>query len=174
MQNMESFVKVLRFLIDENGDSVQLNFKKMLGIFFYEQILEANPTYTHNCRKKRCIKEYIVYRQNYNDVANLSHLQVLLRVHFRNTKLNSFHGQAGKHPGISKTMQITRQNCISPSIEIHVRKRAPNLRSRQTQWQTTKKHLYTCKDFRYRRRSANRPATGTLNKWRLWNYHHSN
>ena len=55
-----------------------------------------------------------MYGQNYNEVGDISHLQVLLRVQLKDTLQNSLHGEAGKHPGVSKLMQEIRQKNVFP------------------------------------------------------------
>ena len=67
------------------------------------------------------MKDDISYRQSYNDDSDNSHLQVLLTVHIKDTLLTSLHGQAGKHPSVSRMMQEIRQKYNFPSIGNHVR-----------------------------------------------------
>ena len=56
-------------------------------------------------RKRIITKDDILYRQYYNDIGEVSHLQVLLPGQLLKVLLQSLHGTAGKHPGLSKTMQ---------------------------------------------------------------------
>ena len=67
-------------------------------------------------------KDDILYRQNYKDVSDMSHLQVLLPVHLKDTLLRSVYCEAGKQPGISKITQENRQSCSFPAISNSVRK----------------------------------------------------
>ena len=76
----------------------------------------------HYSRKKRIIiKNEILYRQYYNDIGEISHLQVLLPGQLLKVLLRSLHGTAGKHPGISKMMQEIRQKYYLTSIATYVR-----------------------------------------------------
>ena len=67
----------------------------------------------HYSRNKKRInmKDDILYRQYYNDIGEVSHLQVLLPGQLLKVSLQSLHGTADKHPGISKMMQENRQKC---------------------------------------------------------------
>ena len=76
--------------------------------------------YSRN-KKRIIIKDGILNRQYYNDIGEVSHLQVLLPGQLLKVLLQSLHGTAGKHPGISKMMQENRQKYYFPSIAPHVR-----------------------------------------------------
>ena len=76
--------------------------------------------YSRN-RKRIIIKDDILYRQYYNDIGEVSHLQVLLPGQLLKVLLQSSHGTAGKHPGNSKMMQEIRQKYYFPSIATYVR-----------------------------------------------------
>ena len=67
------------------------------------------------------IKDDILFRQNYIDIGEVSHLQVLLPGQLLKVFLQSIHGTAGKHPGISKLMQEFRQRYHFPSIATYLR-----------------------------------------------------
>ena len=75
--------------------------------------------YSRN-KKRIIIKDDNLYRQYYNDIGQISHLQVLLRGQLLKVLLQSLHGTAGKHPGISKMMQEIRQKYYFPSIATYV------------------------------------------------------
>ena len=83
----------------------------MLGLPFDEQILLNEARYMHySSNKKRIIiKDDILYQQYYNDLGEDSHLQVLLPGQLLKVLLQSLHGTASKHPGISKMIQEIRQ-----------------------------------------------------------------
>ena len=76
--------------------------------------------YSRN-KKRIIIKDDILCRQYYNDLNEVSHLQVLLPGQLLKVLLQSLHGTAGKHPGISKMMQEIRQKYYFPSIATYVR-----------------------------------------------------
>ena len=60
------------------------------------------------------IKVDIRFRQYYNDLGEVSHLHVLLTGQLLEVILQSLHGIAGKHGGISKMMQETQRKVINP------------------------------------------------------------
>ena len=116
--NIAQLTKPSRILIEQDSDPTLLNFKcEMLGLPFDEQILN-DARYMHYSRNKKRIilKDDMLYRQYYNDIGEVSHLQVLLPGQLLKVLLQSLHGTAGKHPGISKTMQEIRQKYYSSSI----------------------------------------------------------
>ena len=95
----------------------------MLGLPFYEQIFLNDARYMHYSRNKKriIIKDDILYRQNYNDIGEVNHLQVLLPGQLLKVLLQSLHGTASKHPAISKSMQEIRQKYYFRSIATYVR-----------------------------------------------------
>ena len=122
--NIAHLTKPSRILIEQDSDPTLLNFKReMLGLPFDEQILLKDARYMHYSRNKKriIIKDDILYRQYYNDIGEVSHLQVLLPVQLLRVLLQSLHGTAGKHPGISNMMQEIRQKYYFPSIATYVR-----------------------------------------------------
>ena len=64
--------------------------------------------YSRN-KKRFIFKDDILCRQYYNDLGELSHLQVLLPGQLLKVLLQSLHGTTGNHPGMSKMMQEIRQ-----------------------------------------------------------------
>ena len=68
-------------LMEKGSDPTLLIFKReMLALPFDEQILLNDARYMHYSRNKKriIIKDDILYRQYYNDIGEISHLQVLL------------------------------------------------------------------------------------------------
>ena len=113
-----------RILIEQDSDPTLLNFKReMLGLPIHEEILLNDARYMHYSRNKKriIIKDDILYRKYYNDIGEVRHLQVLLPGQLFKVLLQSLHGTAGKHPGISKMMQEIRQKYYFPSIATYVR-----------------------------------------------------
>ena len=81
----------------KNAEPVLHNLKnQMLGLPFDEQILTTQRRYTHfnGDTKRVIIQDDILDRQYYNDVGDISHLQILLPVQLINILLNSLHGEA--------------------------------------------------------------------------------
>ena len=121
--NIAQFTKPSRILIEQDSDPTLLTFKReMLGLPFDEHFLLNDARYMHYSRNKKriIIKDDILYRQYYNDIGEVSHLQVLLPGQLLKVLLQSLHGTAGKQPGISKTMQEIRQKYYFPSIATYV------------------------------------------------------
>ena len=111
-------------LIEQDSDPTLLNSKReTLGLPFDEQILLNDAVYMHYSgnKKRIIIKDDILYRQYYNDIGEISHLQVLLPGQLLKVLIQSLHGTAGKHRGISKMMQEIRQKYYFPSIATYVR-----------------------------------------------------
>ena len=122
--NIVQLTNPSRILIEQDSDPTLLNFiREMLGLLFDEQNLINDARYMHYSRNKKriIIKDDILCRQNYNDLGEVSHLQVLLHGQLLKVLLQSLHGSAGKQPGISKMMQEIRQKYYFPSIAIYVR-----------------------------------------------------
>ena len=122
--NKAQLMKPARILIEQDSDPTLLNFKlEMLGLPFDEQISLNDARYMHYSRNRKriIIKDDILYRQYYNDIGEVSHLQVLLPGQLLKVLLQSLHGTAGKHPGFSKMMQEIRQKYYFPSIATYVR-----------------------------------------------------
>ena len=76
--------------------------------------------YSRN-KKRIIIKDDILYRHYYNDIGEVSHLQVLLPGQLLKVLLQSLDGTAGKHTGISKMMQEIRQKYYFPANATYVR-----------------------------------------------------
>ena len=122
--NIAQLTKPSRILIEQDSDPTLLNFKReMLGLPFDEQILLNDARYMHYSRNKKriIVKNDILYRQYYNDIGEVSHLQVLLPGQLFKVFLQSLHGTAGKHLGISKMLQEIRQKFHFPSSATYVR-----------------------------------------------------
>ena len=122
--NIAQLTKPSRTLFEKDSDPTLLNFKReMLGLSYDEQILLNDARYMHYSRNKKriIIKDEILCRQYYNDIGEVSHLQVLLPGQLLKVLLQSLHGTAGKQPGFSKMMQEIRQKYYFPSIATYVR-----------------------------------------------------
>ena len=122
--NIAHLPKPSRLLIEQDSDPFLLIFKReMLTLQFDEQILINDARYMQYCRNKKrvIIKDDILCRQYYNDLGDVSHLQVLLPGQLLKVLLQSLHGTAGKYPGVSKMMQEIRQKYYFPSIATYVR-----------------------------------------------------
>ena len=122
--NIAQLTKPSRIFVDQDSNPTLLNLKRrMLGLPFVEQNFINDARYMQYSRNKKrnIIIDDILYRQNYNDLGEVSHLQVLLTRQLLKVLLQSLNGTAGKHPGISKMMQEIRQKYYFPSIATYVR-----------------------------------------------------
>ena len=122
--NIAQLTKPSRILIEQDSDPTLLNFKReMLELPFDEQILLNDARYMHYSgnKKRIIIKDDILCRQYYNDLGEVSHLHVLLPGQLLKVLLQPLHGTTGKHPGVSKMMEQTRQKYCFPSIATYVK-----------------------------------------------------
>ena len=122
--NIAQLTKPSRILIEQDPDPTLLNFKRqMMGLPFDEQYLLNDARYMLFSRNKNLImiKYDILCRQYYNDLGEVSHLQVRLPGQLLKVLLQSLQKTAGKHPDISKMMQEVHQKYYFPSITTYVR-----------------------------------------------------
>ena len=109
--NIAQLTKPSRIPREHDSDPTLLNFKReKLGLPFDEQILLNDARFMQYSRNKKriIIKDDILCRQYYNDLGEVSPLQVLLPGQLLKVLLQSLLGTADKHPGFSKMMQEIR------------------------------------------------------------------
>ena len=68
------------------------------------------------------LKDEILTRQYFDETGNVKYHQILLLQHLLQELLQSLHGTAHKHPGISKMLQEIRQRYYYPIMAKHVKK----------------------------------------------------
>ena len=68
------------------------------------------------------IKDEILTRQYFDETGSVKYHQILLPQHLLQEMLQSLHGTAHKHPGISKVLQEIRQRFYYPNMAKHVKK----------------------------------------------------
>ena len=122
--NIAQLTKPSRILIEQDSDPTLLNFKReMLGLPFDEQTLLNDARFMQYSRntKRIIIIDGILCRQYYNDLGEVSNLQVFLPGQLLKVLLQSLHGTAGKHPSFSEMMQEIRQKYYFPSIATYLR-----------------------------------------------------
>ena len=95
----------------------------MLVLPIDEQIVLNDARFMQYSRNKKriIIKDDILCRQYYNDLGEVSHLQILLPGQLLKVLQQSLHRTAGKHLGISKMMQEIREKYYFPSVATYVR-----------------------------------------------------
>ena len=97
---------------------------KLLHEEYSENLLQQNARYRHyaNNLERIVLRDEILTRQNFDETRNVKYHQILLPQHLLQELLQSLHGTAHKHPGISKMLQETRQRYYYPSMAKHVKK----------------------------------------------------
>ena len=119
--NLAQLMKPSRILVEQDSDPTLLNSKhKMLGLPFGEQILLIDACQIHYSRNKKriIIRDDILCRQYYNDLREVSHLQVLLPGQLLKALLQSLHGKAAKHPAFSQMMQEFARSITSLQLQL--------------------------------------------------------
>ena len=78
---------------------------------YSETILQQDPRYRHYCSQidRLSVQDDIVIRDYYDETGNVQYRQALLPKHLVSELLQSLHGSANKHPGISKMLYEIRQ-----------------------------------------------------------------
>ena len=123
--DMANFNKPSRKLIGFFSDSILLVLQReMAGRPFDDQVLFNFARYMLYSRntKRVILKDDAPYRQHYNKVVHINHLQVLLSSRLLAALLKTLHGRASKQPGLSQMMHESRHKQYFPSKTKHVRK----------------------------------------------------
>ena len=97
---------------------------KLLHEDYSESLLQQNARYRHytNNLERIVIKDEILTWQYFDETGNVKYHQILLPQHLLQELLQSLHGTAHKHPGISKMLQEIRQKFYYPSMANDVKK----------------------------------------------------
>ena len=97
---------------------------KLLHEEYSETVLQHDARYRHyaNNLERLVVKEDIPTRQYFDETENVKHHQILLPQHLLQELLQSLHGTAHMHSGISKMLQEIRQRYYYPSMAKHVKK----------------------------------------------------
>ena len=99
--------KTNRIIIEQSKDAVLQQLKaKLLHEEYSENLLHQDARYRHytNNLERIVLKDEILTRQYFDETGNAKYHQILLQ-----ELLQSLHGTAHKHPGISKMLQEIRQ-----------------------------------------------------------------
>ena len=91
---------------------------------YSETILVQDTRYQHYCRQmdRLSVIDEIITRQYFDETGAVKYIQVLLPKHLVQDLLESLHGKANKHPGISKMLIEIRQKYYYPGIAKIVKK----------------------------------------------------
>ena len=111
--------------IEQNNDIILQQFKlKIQKEQYSETILLQDTRYQHYIRQldRISIQNEIITRQYYDETGNVKYNQILLPKHLVNELLESLHGKANRHPGITKMLPKIRCKYYYPGIAKLVRK----------------------------------------------------
>ena len=117
--------KTNQIVIEQSKDAVLQQLKaKLLHEDYSEIVLHQESRYRHyaNNLERILVKEEILTRQHFDKTGNVKYHQILLPQHLLQELLQSLHGTAHKHPGISKILQEIRKRYYHPSMAKHVKK----------------------------------------------------
>ena len=111
--------------IEKNNDVILQQLKlKIQKEEYSETILTQDTRYQHYLRQldRMSIRDDIITRQYYDESGNVKNNQVLLPKHLVTELLQSFHGKANRHPGITQLLQEIRCKYYYPGMAKLVRK----------------------------------------------------
>ena len=114
-----------QIIIEQSKDAVLQQLKaKLLHEEHSENLLQQDPRYRHyaNNLERIVLKDEILTRQYFDETGNVKYHQILLPQHLLQELLQSLHGTAHKHPGISKMLHEIRQRYYYPSMAKYVKK----------------------------------------------------
>ena len=97
--------KTNQIIIEQSKDAVLQQLKaKLLHEEYSENLLHQDARYRHyaNNLERIVLKDEILTRQYFDETGNVKYHQILLPQHLLQELLQSRHGTAHKHPGISK------------------------------------------------------------------------
>ena len=97
-----------QIIIEQSKDAVLQQLKaKLLHEEYSENLLHQDARYRHyaNNLERIVLKYEILTRQYFDETGNVKYHQILLPQHLLQELLQSLHGTAHKHPGISKMLQ---------------------------------------------------------------------
>ena len=117
--------KTNQIVIEQSKDAVLQQLKaKLLHEEYSENLLHQDARYRHyaNNLERIVLKDEILTRQNFDETGNVKYHQILPPQQLLQELLQSLHGTAHKHPGISKMLQEIRQRYYYPNMAKHVKK----------------------------------------------------
>ena len=117
--------KTNQIIIEQSKDAVLQHLRaKLLHEEVLENLLQQDARYRHytNNLERIVLKDEILTRQYFDETGNVKYHQILLPQHSLQELLQSIHGTAHKHPGISKMLQEIRQRYYYANMAKHVKK----------------------------------------------------
>ena len=122
---LQKLAKPITMAIEQNNDITLQQLRLKLQTEEYsETILQQDPRYRDYCRQldRLSVQEDIIYRDYYDETGSVQFRQALLPKHLVTELLQSLHGTANKHPGISKMLHEIRQKYHYPGVAKTVKK----------------------------------------------------
>ena len=117
--------KTNQIIIEQYKDAVLQQLKaKLLQEEYSESLLQQDARYEHYANKleQTVIKDEILTRQYFDETGIVKYHQILLPQHLLQELLQSLHGTAHKHAGISNMLREIRQRYYYPSMAKYVKK----------------------------------------------------
>ena len=105
--------------VEQDVDLVLKNLKrKILGQPHDDLLLTADRRFKHyKANEDRIIlKDGLLLRKYYGETGSVNYCQILIPKQLVNEVLRSFHGECGKHPGITKTIITYREKYYYPKM----------------------------------------------------------
>ena len=112
--------KTNQIIIEQSKEAVLQQLKAK----YSGNVLQQDARYRHYASNlvRIVVKEDILTRQYFDETGNVKYHQILLPQHLLQELLQSLHGTAHKHPGMSKMLQEIRQRYYYPNMANYVKK----------------------------------------------------
>ena len=117
--------KTNQIIIEQSKDVVLQQLKaKLLHEEYAENVLQQDVRYRHygSNLERIVVKEEILTMQYFDEIGNVKYHQTLLPQHLLQELLQSLHGTAHRHAGISKMLQEIRQRYYYPNMAKYFKK----------------------------------------------------
>ena len=124
-QNIQKLAKPTTMAIEQQNDLILHQLRlKLQKEEYSETILQQDSRYRHYCRQidRLSVHDDIIFRDYYDETGSVQFRQALLPKHLVTELLQSLHGSANKHPGISKMLHEIRRKYYYPGIAKIVKK----------------------------------------------------
>ena len=124
-QNIQKLAKPTTMAIEQQNDLILHQLRlKLQKDEYSETILQQDLRYRHYCRQidRLSVHDDIIFRDYYDETGSVQFRQALLPKHLVTELLQSLHGSANKHPGISKMLHEIRRKYYYPGIAKIVKK----------------------------------------------------
>ena len=166
--------------VEQNNDVIFQQLRlQILKESYSETILSQDNRYQHYCRQmdRLSVLDEIITRQYFDETGSVKYNQVLLPKNLVQELLESLHGKANKHPGISKKLIEIRQKFYYPGIAKIVKNWVQGceicIKDKSIPNPSITPELLNLPG-RPRRCNANRFVTKLTTKWRIRKYHNRN